>query len=340
MSNRTMPHPRTVIAAALAMLGGAAGAVAAGAPVLQLPLACDIGRNCFIQTYVDADPSPLARDYMCGARAQDGHNGTDFRLPSMAAQRDGVDVLAAADGRVLRQRDGMADVPVAGSDHSAVQNTECGNGLVIDHGGGWETQYCHLAKGSLRLKPGEMVKAGQPVGRVGLSGLSQYPHVHFTVRHGGRIIDPFAHDAPPGSCGAGASLWAPALQPGLAYRPRAIINHGFASGPVTMQMVEEARTGQAPDGADAAALVAYIRAIGLQAGDIQLLTVKDPSGHVIAENRAKPMERNQAQTLLYAGRKRPQDGWRPGLYQASYRVTRDGAVVLEQDFSVELREQP
>lgn len=336
MSDRTTPDLRLRIAAALLALAAASAAGAAERPVLQLPLACEIGRDCFIQTYVDVDPSsPGARDYMCGTRAQDGHNGIDFRLPDMAAQRAGVNVLAAADGRVLRQRDGMADVPVSGSDKSSVEGMECGNGLVIDHGGGWETQYCHLAKGSLRRKPGETVKAGQPVGRVGLSGLSQYPHVHFTVRHAGRVVDPFAVDAPPGACGGGTSLWAPALQASLAYRPRAVVNHGFASGPVTMQMVEE-RAAPAPDPA-AEALVAYIRAIGLQAGDIQHLVVKDPAGRVIAENKAKPTARSQAQTLLYTGRKRPPEGWLPGRYAASYRVLRDGAVMLEQDFSVELR---
>ncbi|WP_245316394.1 M23 family metallopeptidase [Chelatococcus daeguensis] len=340
MSNRTMPHPRTVIAAALAMLGGAAGAVAAGAPVLQLPLACDIGRNCFIQTYVDADPSPLARDYMCGARAQDGHNGTDFRLPSMAAQRDGVDVLAAADGRVLRQRDGMADVPVAGSDHSAVQNTECGNGLVIDHGGVGETQYCHLAKGSLRLKPGEMVKAGQPVGRVGLSGLSQYPHVHFTVRHGGRIIDPFAHDASPGSCGAGASLWGagtaagPRLSTARDHQPRICLGPGDdADGRGSPHRAGPGRR-------------RCRRARGLYPRDRasgRRHPASDRQGPIGACHRREPGQADGAQPgadTAVCGRKRPQDGWRPGLYQASYRVMRDGIVVLEQDFSVGLGKQP
>ncbi|MDJ1159885.1 M23 family metallopeptidase [Chelatococcus sp. SYSU_G07232] len=325
------------IAGFLLALAWTTGAAAGDPLLLRPPVTCEIGRDCFIQNYVDLDPSPSARDHMCGTLSQDGHDGTDFRLPTMAAQRAGVEVVAAADGRVLRQRDGVADTPVTDAGRSAVQGSECGNGLVIDHGNGWETQYCHLAEGSLRVKPGDAVKAGQPIGRVGLSGLTEYPHLHFTVRHDGRIVDPFAHEAPPGSCGAGSSLWGPAFRSGLAYQPRTILNQGFAPGPVTMQAVEADGARQGPVGAHGGALVAYVRAIGLKAGDVHSLTLKDPAGRTIAQNRVGPIERNQAQALLFAGRRRPAEGWRPGGYQASYEVTRDGEVVLERRFSVDMR---
>ena len=46
---------------------------------------------------------------------------------------------------------------------------DIGSGLiklvVIDHGGGWETQSCHLARGSIRVKVGQAVAAGQPIAR-------------------------------------------------------------------------------------------------------------------------------------------------------------------------------
>ena len=73
---------------------------------LKLPIECEIGRSCFIQNYVDHDASPNARDYQCGTLTYDSHDGTDFRLPTLVAQRAGVNVLAVADGKVLRMRDG------------------------------------------------------------------------------------------------------------------------------------------------------------------------------------------------------------------------------------------
>ena len=41
-----------------------------------------------------------------------------------------------------------------------------GNGVVIDHGGGWISQYSHLRSGSVRVHPGDRVSAGQPLGLV------------------------------------------------------------------------------------------------------------------------------------------------------------------------------
>src|SRR5688500_17564596 len=107
---------------------------------LGLPIGCEMGHTCVIQQYIDRDPSPNARDYECGTLTYDGHNGTDFRLPTMAAQRAGINVLAAADGVVLRSRDGMSDISISAADAPSVADRECGNGLIISHGDGWETQ--------------------------------------------------------------------------------------------------------------------------------------------------------------------------------------------------------
>ena len=63
---------------------------------------------------------------------------------------------------------------------------------------------------------------------LGLSGRTEFPHLHFTVRHRGRLVDPFAFGAVAGSCGGGASLWKPATAKALEYRARAVLNEGFA----------------------------------------------------------------------------------------------------------------
>ena len=107
----------------------ATGAFAEEPPLFDMPVACELGRACFIQNYVDADPSASARDYTCGTLSYDGHNGIDFRLPTTAAQQAGVDVLAAAPGRVLRRRDGMADISVREGSRDAVKGAECGNAV-------------------------------------------------------------------------------------------------------------------------------------------------------------------------------------------------------------------
>ena len=207
---------------------------------------------------------------------------------------------------------------------------------LIEHPEQWQTQYCHMASGSLAVKPGELVKAGQPLGRVGLSGLTEYPHLHFTVRHKGAVVDPFAYGATADSCGSGEPLWHPALLAQLAYQERAILNAGFASGPVTMEFIEDGSVDKELPSTSSASIVAFVRAIGLKTGDAQHLAIKDPTGNVIAENRSPQLQTNKAQFMLFTGRKRPSTGWERGTYKATYAVERDGRVVLTKEMELTL----
>src|SRR5690349_18495177 len=83
-----------------------------GAPTLRWPVACEIGRTCEVQHYVDHDRGPGVADYRCGHRTNDKHDGTDIRLVDTALQKAGVDVLAVAAGRVIAVRDGVADISI------------------------------------------------------------------------------------------------------------------------------------------------------------------------------------------------------------------------------------
>ena len=309
----------------------------AGAPVLSLPLACIPGETCEIQNYVDRDPTGGSLDYRCGSATYDGHSGVDFRLPDMTHQRRGVSVLAAADGVVARVRDGAADVSVHAPGAPSVEGQECGNGVVVDHGEGWSTQYCHMARGSIGVRPGETVRAGAPLGQVGLSGNTEYPHLHLTVRHDGAVVDPFDTEerAGPSRCGsATTSLWADPVGSALRYQDGAVLNAGFSRAPVDMAGIEAGEV-TAPD-RGAPALIAYVRAIDLQAGDRQRLALTDPRGVVQAETLSDALPRSQAQRLLFVGKRRPSSGWAAGIYRAQYSIERGGTIVLVHDFVVQL----
>ncbi|ACL62970.1 M23 family metallopeptidase [Methylobacterium nodulans] len=309
---------------------------------LRLPLACEPGHTCFVQHYVDHDPSPGIRDYACGSQTNDGHDGTDFRPPTRAAEaREVGTVLAAASGRVLRTRNDVPDVSVRETGRAAVAGVECGNGLVIAHAGGYETQYCHLARDSLRVRSGDVVAAGQPIGQAGLSGATEFPHLHFTVRQHGKVVDPFAPGATTGACDAEAklvsALWDEVARGRLVYRAGTVLNSGFAGGPVSMDAVEAEATEAAGPNADA--LVAWVRAIGLAPGDVQQLNLTGPDGKVIIERQEPPLVRPRAQSLLYAGKKRPPEGWLPGTYTATFKVMRSGSAAIEHTFTAMLPTQ-
>ena len=94
------------------------------------------------------------------------HNGVDLSVPV------GTPVWAAQKGKIK----------VAGSD--AIN----GNYVVIDHGNGVRTSYCHLD--SLEVERKDQVQRGQAIGQSGNTGRSTGPHLHFVVRVGGKAVDP------------------------------------------------------------------------------------------------------------------------------------------------------
>ncbi|MCA9864255.1 MAG: M23 family metallopeptidase [Thermomicrobiales bacterium] len=90
-------------------------------------------------------------------------------------------VFAAADGVVISTLDGLPDqIPAVMPDQSTMSLAEIeGNHVMIDHGDGFYTFYGHLAPGSVQVEVGDTVAAGEQLARVGDSGGSQAPHLHF-----------------------------------------------------------------------------------------------------------------------------------------------------------------
>ena len=158
---------------------------------LSLPVDCEPGVDCWVFNYVDTDPGKDYADFACGRMSYDAHKGTDIAFAHTGRLNDRIAVRAAADGRVLGVRDGMRDISVRLIGRAAVKGKECGNGVRVDHGGGWHTQYCHMKRRSISVRRGDMVRAGERLGAVGLSGRTEFPHLHISVEKSGKVIDPF-----------------------------------------------------------------------------------------------------------------------------------------------------
>lgn len=67
-------------------------------------------------------------------------------------------------------------------------DTRAGNYVVIGHGNGIESIYCHLS--TFLLKPGDLVFAGDGIAVSGATGTVTAPHLHFAIRENGRFLDP------------------------------------------------------------------------------------------------------------------------------------------------------
>lgn len=66
-----------------------------------------------------------------------------------------------------------------------------GNVVVLDHGDGTETRYAHLS--AITVRVGQGLRQGDVLGRVGSTGASTGPHLHFEVRFDGRAVDPLPY---------------------------------------------------------------------------------------------------------------------------------------------------
>lgn len=289
---------------------------------LGLPLECRLGETCWVANYVDVDPATTARDFHCHARTYEGHEGTDFAIRDLSVMAAGVPVLASAPGVVRSARDGMADVALTDAlSRERIAGRECGNGVVLDHEHGWQTQYCHVRRGTVRVKGGERVARGQELGLVGLSGQTEFPHVHVTVRHQGQVIDPFTGKSRMAGCGrAGRSMWH-TDQP-VSYEPFAPYHAGVAGSPPQIDAIRAGKIEDPLPSATSAALVLWVDILGVEAGDRVRFHLTGPDGVVVLDH-VTAIAKTQARHFAFAGARRNADTWRPGTYRGEIALVRE-----------------
>lgn len=293
---------------------------------LAQPVDCTIGSDCIIQNYVDVDTSAGWQDYNCGSLTYDGHKGTDFRIRDYQAMREGVAVRAAADGIVLGVRNNIEDRR-SGEDYDqylkGATGRECGNGLVLVHDEGYQTQYCHMRKGSVAVTVGDHVKQGDFLGYVGMSGKTQFPHLHISLRQNNRVISPFA-----GPCGiSGTNLW----KDELSYIATHLLKYGFTDIAPNLDSIEEGLHYELT--ADSKNLLFWANLVGVRQGDIQEITITRPDGRILARN-TQTLNDSRVNWLSYIGRKRPPDGWPKGTYRARYVLKRATDIVIDREASL------
>ncbi|MBE9223936.1 M23 family metallopeptidase [Phormidium sp. LEGE 05292] len=302
---------------------------------LGLPINCTLGKDCFIMHYLDRDPSPAAIDFACGQLTYDTHNGTDFAIPDERAMAKGVAVKAVASGKVLRIRDGVPDIRVADqTDKSRVQGIECGNGVVIDHGNGWQSQYCHLRQGSVVVKPNTSVASGAVLGMVGESGLASFPHVHLTVRYQDKVVDPFVGTGSSQGCNvARQPLW----QKPLEYVPTGLIRAGFASKQPEMAEIWQGQLAETTLAKNNPALLFWVQAFGVRQGDEEQFRLIAPDGKTVI-NSKQPLKSTHRVWLSYVGKKNSaSQPLVPGVWRGEYRLVRGNKVLIESIREVQLR---
>ncbi len=293
-----------------------AAPAAAQAPRLDWPVDCDLGQTCYVEDYLDRDPSEARRDYACGLNTRDAHGGTDIALDSFEAMTRGVAVYAAAAGTVMGVRDGVADL----GDPSADPARACGNGVRIDHGDGWHTQYCHLKKGSVAVSPGETVSAGTQLGEVGLSGQTNHPHLHLSLEKDGSDVDPFAPDAALACDIRQEGLWTVSVP----YYDTGFYTASFSDG---IPAYDDVQSGAARREllSPSDPLVLYGFFYLAQPGDVLEFSAKGPEGALFEAD--VPLEAPKKSQMQAYGRRAPAGGWPRGDYDGTVRLMRGKTLI-------------
>lgn len=120
----------------------------------------------FVRPVGDPISSVFGKRRLLNGQPRAPHSGTDFRSPA------GTPVRAISSGRVA-----LGD-----------NLFYTGKTIVLDHGEELFSVYGHLS--AITVKTGQVVAAGEILGRVGSTGRSTGPHLHLTVRLGGARVDP------------------------------------------------------------------------------------------------------------------------------------------------------
>ncbi|MFJ5138542.1 M23 family metallopeptidase [Streptomyces sp. NPDC088707] len=212
-----LPYPYWVgwLPVVVAMILGAGLSRTARSRVMATPRATVevappvTGRWSALNSPADRTPShgthQLGQTYAIDITREDGEKprpGFAWLWPVVRRSEDfpafGAPLLSVADATVVHAEDGQRDhlsrssllgvlyllLVEAGARSIGGAHRITGNHLVLDLGGGTYAMYAHLRRGSLAVRPGDRVTAGQELARCGNSGNSTEPHVHFQLMDG------------------------------------------------------------------------------------------------------------------------------------------------------------
>jgi len=288
------------------------------------PLTCNPGVNCFILSYPDMDSAPdSAKDYTCGPSANDGDGSLRIGVASVETLRSGINVLATRDGKVLEIANDVPDLVIASKKDLKRGASLCGNAVILDHGLGMQSAYCHLRQGSITVQPGQRVKAGEKIGQVGQSGYATWPQLGFSIQSSGLFVDPVSSMSPIEGCGFKPRPIVPLPPAFTEYQPAAIVAMGFSTDNMAMNDIVLGRT---------TTMITMDRmemkmnlwgmVLGVHKGDEIEVRIRDPRGRSF-EYRKILADKDLPRMPVNTSRARGYSGWRQGIYVGEITLTRE-----------------
>ncbi len=140
------------------------------------------------KTYTVSNLGNISFKWPCPSSSRITSNFGDRESPTEGASSNhkGMDIGASTGSAIVAAADG--EVVISTYSYSA------GNYIMIDHGGGVSTVYMHCSQ--LLVSKGAKVTKGQTIAKVGSTGYSTGPHLHFGIRSGGSYVNPQKYVSP------------------------------------------------------------------------------------------------------------------------------------------------
>lgn len=120
------------------------------------------------------------------SRVTSGFGGRSSPTEGASSNHQGMDIGASTGSSILAAADGTVTI--------STYSYSAGNYIMINHGGGVSTVYMHCSQ--LLVSEGAAVKQGQVIAKVGSTGYSTGPHLHFGVRLNGSYVNPAKYVSP------------------------------------------------------------------------------------------------------------------------------------------------
>jgi murein DD-endopeptidase MepM/ murein hydrolase activator NlpD len=170
----------TLMGAVLALSSTAQAGTLFRLPLSMNPGQCTVSNGvggCVVSAYYDLNRSSGAiRDWVCKSWTYDQHNAVDIAIVGdWSAMDAGRWVMSAAGGTFIGTHDGEYDRCSSTSPCSI----SAANYMILKHSDGRQSKYWHLKKWSLLYSTNQSVACGNYIAKVGSSGASTKPHLHF-----------------------------------------------------------------------------------------------------------------------------------------------------------------
>lgn len=270
---------------------------------LSLPLDCRLGINCWITNLPSHNKKDKAVDFLNNSKTYSGNVGTDFTIQLNTHMK----VISPINGRVKSIQDDINDISISKIDRQSSEINKCGNFVVLVQDD-YEIELCHLKKNSIAVNIGDEVKIGQNLAEVGLSGVSDSPHLHVNIR---RIkenqnyieVDPF-YDVQKKEYGlTPQSLWSnqhqmekQAAQTGIIY------NYGFSFDQIIPEEVRIKQNNNELQPSSPRSIIGFVDIFSVNPGDKVTLKIVDDSNKELV---SKTKEFNQYQHRYFIDVSKP-----------------------------------